>query len=58
LGLRNVGEADFSAGTRGAGKKRVTRPKRASHWSDGEVVDDVVVALLGIGHGEAGVDLQ
>ena len=26
--------------------------------SDGEVADDVVVALLGVGEGEAGVDLQ
>jgi hypothetical protein len=27
-------------------------------WSDGEVGDGVVVALLGVGQGEAGVDLQ
>ncbi len=26
--------------------------------SDGKVADDVVVALLGVGEGEAGVDLQ
>ena len=43
----------------GAGKKRVTSPKRArSRWSDGEVTDDVIVALLSVGQGEAGVDLQ
>jgi len=27
-------------------------------WSDREVTDGVVVALLGVGEGEAGVDLQ
>jgi hypothetical protein len=40
------------------GKKRVTSPKRAwSRWSDGEVADDAVVALLGVGQGEAGVEV-
>ena len=35
---------------KGAGKERVTRPKRVRlRWSAGKVTDEVVVALLGVG---------